>query len=341
MSYAESFNHPDIQQMRQDLLLGKRNPICRVCWSDENLGMVSTRQLSIKDKPIEVLEKEVTNPKLKWLWADPGNYCNFACRTCFSEFSTNLGVEQAKRYSNDNLLIVRKPDLSIMADQDLSEIDTVMILGGEPFLNLEHLAIVDAVIQQKQTKDFTVIYVTNNSKPLPNRVVEYLRLYPAIRVIIVLSLDAVEQQFDYIRTNGKWTDFEQNFKYLCDLKAQGLRLSFNVNTTISVMNLCYLDSLYDWMFTNRIDTQANLTTSFVEGCDHYSFKVLGAKQKSHMTEVLNHSRYDFTNVIQALNQSVFDQQLLDKFWQEIQWTQKQHNLTIERHLPKLLDLLSM
>lgn len=339
-SYAESFAHPEIQKLRTDLLTGIKNPICNVCWKDEELGMTSTRQLSIQDKTIEDMQIEVDKPDLKWLWLDPGNYCNFACRTCFSEFSTRIGLEQSQRFNNSQLLMVRKPDLTIMSNQDFSSIETVMILGGEPFLNLDHLDIVDSIIKQKTTKTFTIIYVTNNSKRIPDKLVDYLRRYPDIHIIVVISIDAIGEPFNYIRTKGDWDEFVQNFQYLQELGTQGLNISINANITISVLNVLYLDNLYTWLEDNGVES-SKITTSFVEGCPQYSFQILNQSQKQQIIERLMHSKNNLQNVIQAINNSAFDSALTDKFWQDVDWVCNHYDLDIYQYLPDLTDIISV
>ena len=62
-NYAHTFQHPEIQQLRQDLQNGVKNPICQTCWRDEETGLESTRQKSIKNKPL-VLEPNIKMPNL-------------------------------------------------------------------------------------------------------------------------------------------------------------------------------------------------------------------------------------------------------------------------------------
>ena len=336
-SYSHSFEHAEIQQMRQDLLQGVKHPICRVCWQDESVGLVSTRQDSIKGKSIQQLEQEVESPKLKWLWIDPGNYCNLACRTCFPSFSTSLGVEWAKKYNSKQQVIVKKPNLEVIAREDLSQIQTVMILGGEPFIDQEHFKVLDSIIEQKHQVDFQIIYVTNNTRPIPDRVIDYIEKFPDLNVIVTLSLDAVEKQFEYIRTRGHWQEFSQNFDRLDAIRKQNKNLSLCANITIGLLNCLYLEPLYDWIHRNHL---SNTTVSFVEGAEHYQFKVLDFDQRQQVIEHLGRSRFDLDFVIRSIQTSSYDPALVDRFWQEIDWTHNHLGLDIKEYLPDLALLLT-
>jgi len=337
-SYAHTFDHPAVKKLRQDLVSGIRNPICEVCWRDEDLGMISTRQRSIQDKTMDQLQKEVERPQLKWLWIDPGNYCNLACRVCFPKFSVPLGIEWAEKWEDHRQLVVRRPDLSVIADQDLSAIEYVMILGGEPFLNLDHLHIIDRVIDQKNDKKFTIIYVTNNEKSMPDRLVTYLKSFESIKFQIVLSIDAVEDQFEYIRTKGHWSNFCANLQYLRDLQSKHDNLQISVNCTIGLLNCLYLDELYTWLHTHDIEA-SHITAAFVEGADHYSFRVLDQDRKKRVVDHLSQSRHDLNYVIGAIEQSDFDQELIGQFWKETAWTKHYHGLDVHQYLPRLTQLL--
>ena len=337
VSYRESFDHPDIKQLRQDLLQGIQNPICRVCWQDESVGLTSTRQDSIKGKSLDQMVDEVHRPRLKWLWVDPGNYCNLACRTCFPTFSTSIGVEWAKKYGDKQQIVIKKPNLDVVANEDLGGLETIMILGGEPFIDQEHLRIIDAVIQQKTHVAFTVIYVTNNTKPIPPAVVDYLQRYPDLKVVVVLSVDAVGQQFDYIRTKGHWRDFQQNFDRLDHLRGLHGNLTLTANITIGLLNCLYLDPLYTWIDQNQL---SNTTVSFVEGAGQYQFKLLDPVQKQKVIQRLDASDHDLAFVSRSIQTAPYDRRLIDQFWKDVAWTREHLGLDINQYLPELVTLLT-
>lgn len=334
--YSETFNHPDITQLRTDLINGIRNPICKVCWQDESVGITSTRQLSIRNKSLEQLQHEIDHPKLRWLWIDPGNHCNLACRTCFPDYSTTLGVEWIKKYDSKHLLQVKKSNLGVIANEDLSDIQTLMILGGEPFLDQTHFQVIDSIITQKSDVVFTIIYITNNTKKIPDTLVGYLSRFPGINMLIVPSLDAVGQPFEYIRTRGKWQEFSSNFEHLCELRSSFSNLQVAANITIGLLNCLYLDPLYTWLHDHKI---TEITVSFVEGADQYSFKTFTTEQKNKVIDCLGRSKHDFDFVIKSIQSTEHQPDLIDLFWKDIDWTKSYHGIDIDDYLPDLVALL--
>lgn len=334
--YSDTFIHPDITKLRDDLINGVRNPICKVCWQDESVGITSTRQLSIKNKSLEQLQQEVDQPKLKWLWIDPGNHCNLACRTCFPDYSTTLGVEWIKKYDSKHLLQVKKSNLAVIANEDLSGIQTLMILGGEPFLDQTHFQVIDSIIAQKTHVVFTIIYITNNTKRIPDVLVGYLSRFPGINILIVPSLDAVDRPFEYIRTRGKWQEFLSNFEHLCHLRSSFPNLQIAANITIGLLNCLYLDHLYTWLHDNKVK---EITVSFVEGADQYSFKTLTLAQKNKVIDCLRQSTHDFDFVVKAIQSTEHQPDLIDVFWKDINWTKSYHGIDIDHYLPELAALL--
>lgn len=334
-SYDHTFRHPEIQKLRQDLISGIKNSICEVCWRDEAVGLESTRQKSLIGKNVYQIQNEIQNPRLRWIWIDPGNYCNLSCRTCYPTFSTSLGVEWSKRYQNRNIMMVKKPDLSPIVTEDLSAIETVMVIGGEPFLNLEHLDLLHSIVAQGNSHNCSVIYVTNNSKKIPEPIQNFLADFKKIRII--LSIDAIDKPFDYIRTGGNWHEFEQNFSYLTDLKTRYSNLEIAFNITIGALNVLYLNKLYSWIQDHSGSDQ--ITTAFVEGADQYMFGIFSYRQKQQLIENLRASPFPLDYVIDMIIKSQFDVLSLEKFWQDAEWTKSFHKLDIVDYLPELIDLI--
>lgn len=337
-TYNETFSNADIQQLRADLLAGVKNPICRVCWYDESVGQISTRQDSIKNKSPQQLQAEIDQPKLKWLWIDPGNYCNLACRTCYPTFSTSVGVEWSRRYHNKNIIQIKKPNIDVLIDEDLSALETLMILGGEPFLDRKHFDLISSVISQKNCVEFNIFYVTNNIKRIPDQLLDILRQYPGIKLVVTASIDATGKQFEYIRTKGRWHDFSENMHHLISLSKVHPNLTYTANITISLLNCLYLDDLYQWLADHEI---SNITTAFVEGADQYSFMALSESQKQKLIKTLMESKHNLSFVAKSVATSAYDPLLIDRFWQDVEWTRSYYGLIIDDYLPKLVDLINV
>lgn len=338
LSYADTFKSVEIQKLRADLIAGVKNPICETCWRDESLGVASTRQIHMKGRTFQDIQQEIKNPHLRWLWLDPGNYCNLSCRVCFPQFSTNVGVERAERLQDKTHIVIHKPNLSVIDKEDFSSLEFVMILGGEPFLNLEHVSVLEAIIRGGRSKNCALTYVTNNSRSLPD---DILRLAPEFGTLrLLLSVDAIGQQFEYIRTNGKWDQFESNLRYLRDCQRQIENLDIWANVTIGALNCMYLGDLYDWLSDNGIDHN-KITSAFVEGHAYYGFSLFDTKQKQIIIDYLRQQRHDFGFVIGQIEQSAHDPALSEQFWAECAWTASRYGMRAEDYLSRLTKILGL
>ena len=77
-NYSEWFVHPEMEQLRNDLLNGVKNKMCDVCWSQEDIGDDSHRTRYIR----RFKDTDINNPKITYLDLKLSNECNLACRMC-------------------------------------------------------------------------------------------------------------------------------------------------------------------------------------------------------------------------------------------------------------------
>src|SRR5690606_25349305 len=93
-------NADEMQQLRKDLLNGKKPSKCEVCWSEEKSGIKSMRYDSFDYGLKESILKNPGVPKRLDIY--PSNICNLRCRICSPEYSSKwipeaketLGIEE-------------------------------------------------------------------------------------------------------------------------------------------------------------------------------------------------------------------------------------------------------
>ena len=229
-NYIELHKDIKVKSLLDDLSTGVKNAICDTCWSAEERGEFSMRQQSLQNegsiKKEEVLEQECNDKKLKYLVIDSGTQCNLACRTCGPHSSTahvkEWEIKNKKEYTK------KSSNSMDLLDQDLSSIKTIEVLGGEPFLNLEHLHILDKV---KNNSLYWLTYTTNGTVKLRTEIFKKFSAFKAVN--ISLSIDAVGKPFEYIRTLGDWEKIEKNLQILLEQKNTHKHLSVNCHITVS------------------------------------------------------------------------------------------------------------
>ena len=103
-SMMEIVNSTRAKQLRLDMLTGIRNPMCRTCHEQDDLNLVSFRHDSNNkyakhfDNAIATTNQDGSLSEFKMRYFDIrfSNICNFKCRTCGPDWSSQWEQENIK-----------------------------------------------------------------------------------------------------------------------------------------------------------------------------------------------------------------------------------------------------
>lgn len=334
-SFIELKNNTNLLQLQQDLISGVKNPICNACWRDEELNLHSMRMCYTVHKDMQEVLTEISEKKLKHLVIDSGNVCNLSCRTCgpwASSAHFNERVAKAKKLNLPPYVNrVVHTNVDGLLREDYSNITSIAVLGGEPFLNLEHLAVLEKIVSDGYSKNCSLTYTSNGTVKLPLKVIELFNQFKD--TYITLSIDAIGDRFKYIRTTGEWNDVVSNLNYL---RTTQLHNHISAHTTISALNILYLDELFDWFMCQDIPYDF----VFCDNPTEYSFEIFNDTAKSRVIEHLSKSSHDTTSIIKQLANAKYNQDSLNTFWQEIEFTHEFRKLNSIDYINELLELLT-
>ena len=162
---------------------------------------------------------------------DPGNICNLACSTCDETASTRW---QAVK----NLPINSNAFNTTIDELDFSGIENIIIGGGEPILHKSTHAIL------KKFKDTNMLFnIHFNGTVKPS--LEFLNTCSYYkRLIICFSIDGIGEHFEYLRWPAKWTEVDNNIKWIVNNAPDSVQ--FGVNITVSVLNKDSHKLVVDW-----------------------------------------------------------------------------------------------
>lgn len=338
-SFTEKNNSPYIIKLQNDLISGVKNELCKTCWMQEDAGLISPRMHSIANKTDETILNEIKNKKLIYLWIDSGNVCNLSCRMCGPYASTSLRPEYKKRkelypdfvFHQESDPIVSKTPFESLLNEDYSDIKEIQILGGEPLLNLDHIVVLEHIAKYGDAKNCGIRYVTNGTQPIPKSIIDII---PAFREVnFTYSIDAVGDQFNYIRTGKQWENCYKNITYHSQTTGLG---NYDFHVTVGILNILYLDELIEFL------SAYNKVYKFypIAAPTHYAFNVLTDEEKTYVIKKLSDSKFDMSDIINYLALSKFDPVARDKFFEEIAWTKEYKEMDAYYYLPKLMDLLN-
>jgi sulfatase maturation enzyme AslB (radical SAM superfamily) len=261
------------------------------------------------------LETDYKTHKIKFLDFRNDNLCNMKCRSCGPGFSSAWASE-AKIHK-----IHAHQPISI-AELDLSECESVYFAGGEPLMNPQHYEILEKLIEQGSHP--TIMYNTNIS--VLNYKHKHVKDYwPKLdKIKINVSIDAVGQYAEVVRSGTDWSVIEENLAWLRSQQ----NISMSISPVISAINIWFIDSFFeyfDWI-DEPISFQpilANVDSEFGLMCIPYIFRddiiksLSSTKFSKHVTiqraiEVLQQQNFDQLNWYRFLAQQL----ILDNYRKE-------------------------
>ena len=218
--------------LRGQMLSGENIKNCNACYREEQSGIESLRQQSIKFfKPAD---KTITN--LKQLEVSFNNICNLACVMCSEEFSTRWQTEKIKHRGFDARGITAHGFDYL--SWDLGQVQQLKIIGGEPMMSQDDFI---KLLEKIDRSNLSVVIATN-ATILPN--VHLRRLLEDCKhVSYKVSLDGVGIVNDWIRWPSKFSEIEKNLDILEQWWKDSSSIDLEFQTVVGVYNVLFLEQL--------------------------------------------------------------------------------------------------
>jgi sulfatase maturation enzyme AslB (radical SAM superfamily) len=143
------------------------------------------------------------------------NLCNFACVYCGPQFSSKW-EEELKIYP-DTPNEQQKENFKNYIYDHADQLKHVYLAGGEPLLMKENLTLLEKL------KPTTNIRINTNLSKVDTRVFDAVCKFPNVHWTI--SVESIEDEFEYIRYGGKWANFVDN---LLMIKKLDHKITFNM-----------------------------------------------------------------------------------------------------------------
>jgi radical SAM protein with 4Fe4S-binding SPASM domain len=239
-SIENIFNHKKLKQVRNNLKNGIKDPGCIQCWSEEDAGISSMRMNHNRDPSVNFSNLTGSVDDIRSMEIAFDNYCNMKCRHCRTASSSRWKNDDLLlgRYVPDRLLQESKVDSSQLAH--LKNLKMFKILGGEPFLSKSHT---NFILNLDHIEKISIEYVTNGSIfPSPN-IIDRLKLLKNLQITI--SLDDVEEYFDYFRSDGNFSVVKKNTHRFMDLISNNTKIGFHI--VVNVLNAYRLSEILKYI----------------------------------------------------------------------------------------------
>ena len=257
----------------QDLKSINAPDACKSCWSKEDQGFASVRSM---------YQKKVTNaPGIQFLDIRHSNQCNLKCRYCHPHFSN----QWSKELSYTITLQQSKFDdyLDHLLTKDLVEI---YWCGGEPLINSVHYDMLETLISNGLSKNIELRYNTNFT------VIQYkdknvFDLWQEFKsVSISISVDAVGEISNYIRSGSDWNVISANIDLALEKIKKNPKISISLSPVVSLLSIWTLPELYQYANDKKISVNPIL----LYGPDYLSLMAIHPELKPMAISTLNSIR---------------------------------------------------
>ena len=240
---ATYFDSAELRQVKQALLSGAVPGQCRQCQAEEavsghSLRIMTEQAHSCQDQIRQQAQSEQYSC-ISELAISTSNRCNLLCLPCTD------GPSYARSRELQRMGLAKyTPQLlsnSLQVDQipNLDQLESVTLLGGEPFADPETLRITDQLINSGHSGHIHLLLNTNLTL-IQRETLEHLQANFQ-RVTIKASIDGTGQVNEYLRYPAQWSQIEQAVDLI-----QELALPLLIVTTISNLRLIRYNQVIAW-----------------------------------------------------------------------------------------------
>lgn len=253
ITLKEAFNSEKMKELRLNMLNDKPTKICDLCYKQEETSPHSFRKYSIEHfaKNFDELVP-ATNPngsldefKMRYFDIRFSNICNFKCRTCGAEFSSQWAAENKINNPSHPILFHADDSKGQLLEEVLTHIDHIDLAyfaGGEPLITEEHYIILEELIRKGRT-DVVLRYNTNASN-IKFKQYDLLDLWKRFdRIEVSCSIDHYGDRAELLRHGTDWGKVEKNLLMFRDLDY----VEFQMNTVFSIFNYQTITDFYSYM----------------------------------------------------------------------------------------------
>jgi organic radical activating enzyme len=377
--FNEVRNHPTIVELRRSMLNGEKNDLCKLCWDEEDLGLVSKRQQqqhAYKDTLNKILEQTDTSGKIdtnefpiEYLDSRLGNLCNLVCRMCgpgdsslwieetyergttqfkFGKINTPYEIEKVAntyKIKGDDFQYYDTPKFNDDIKQILPSLNRIYFTGGEPLINKKHYEILDYCIENDFAKNITLEYNTNGTTLNKNLLNQWKHFQS---VIVCFSIDGMDDMANYIRYPSKWEVIKQHMYELDNADIPQLYCTTNV--TVNIFNIKHFIEMLEWYHNtaNFKRFHHKLMWHRLVGPDWLNVQILPQTTKKEITAL--YDEYVAKSTVPFIKEHIYSiidymnekdsSQLLPRAIEIIKWTDNYRNQDLADTIPWLAEALN-
>lgn len=299
-SFEDYTRSEKLAELRTQFLEGRRPDGCYRCWRDEDAGLESKRQLD---------SKHIFNNKapslnhINVISLPFGNTCNLACRICSSASSSRWKDEARKLQSTfpeikvyDHVKFYDDPSFMNPILDLIPNVIHIDIPGGEPFVvkSRKHQELID-LVSYHNPEQVSIHYTTNCTHFPEESLWNQWKKFK--QVDIQLSIDGIENQFEYNRWPADWNTCYNNIQKYQQKTKELTNFKLSISHSVSVFTVFYLPEFLNWCERNELpDPWLGMVSNPIQ----YNITVFPKDIKTKIEEKLK-SHAKLLTIIHAMN----------------------------------------
>ena len=211
-------------ELKESMLKDQKPHNCSGCYLQEkqtkDLSSISSRLYYLKELGTKTdlnFYDDTKNFALKHVDLRWTNSCNQACVYCGPEYSSKWAQELGEKYKSNKQA---RQEVKDYVFENIAQLENVYLAGGEPMLMKENFEFLTLL---KEKNPNCHIRVNSNLSTTATGIFELLCSFKNVHWTV--SVESMEEEYNYIRHHGNWNDFLQNLDVINKLDH---KISFNM-----------------------------------------------------------------------------------------------------------------
>lgn len=269
MSIRDWYNSNPMREARLKMFKDDRWNLCGKCWQEESLGSSSRRHRQNQKSVIfksQFADSFNQSPNYKTfmqsdqldhlpvdLHIDLGNYCNLACKMCWSGASSKIATQEKKW---GTLVDASHLGLDWTKNKEVWErflgeiiqlpLMNIHFMGGETLIQPKFEELIDHLINNNKT-DFGISFVTNGTT-VNTALIEKLSKFK--RVGIEVSIEATTVINSYVRQGTDTQNVLDNIKLYQSLANNNIEIT--IRSAVSALTVRDFWTLLKYCLDNQL-----------------------------------------------------------------------------------------
>lgn len=333
---SDAMNVEKYKDIRRKMLAGERLPGCQKCYTQEEHSDLKDRHSMrqfLNYRYSHVKRDQLTEEfeSLRYIEMSVDNICNLQCKMCTSMFSSKL--INRDRFLGNPVHKKLEPNFRKLDKMDLSKLEYVKILGGEPFITPNFVRFLDYLCERSNPANIMLEIATNGTSLPGDDVLERMNRFKMNYINV--SLDSYAKSNDYQRWGGS---FETTFNNAQTYGKIFDKVYITFHSVVSVLNANDLATTIDFI---RDKNHYHISVDFVRDPEYMS---LLYAPPSYIEWILKENQWNFTayRLIETFtNRASYDPARWLDFIDKIDVLDRYYGSSLDDYNPKLAAYLEL